>query len=112
MKKIEFEPKDGTGRILTSGTTVHGKDSKFMSEIKQGDTIIVRHPTTYQKEERKVIVVLSDRSLSINQAFSTDLISYTEFEFKKKDEFQEEEETLEEQYNKKLEENSKKIKKP
>mmetsp|Transcript_29910 Transcript_29910/g.27382 ORF Transcript_29910/g.27382 Transcript_29910/m.27382 type:complete len:143 (-) Transcript_29910:290-718(-) len=87
IKEIKYDPQDGTGRILTSGTTVHGKDTKFMKEIKAGDTLIIRNPSTLNREERTVIVVLSDRSLSINSAFSTDLSTYTDYEFQKKTEY-------------------------
>lgn len=37
----------GSGRISTSGTTVQGHEgSKFMTELKAGDAIIVTHPQT------------------------------------------------------------------
>lgn len=37
----------GSGRLSTSGTTVQGHEgSKFMTELKAGDAIIVTHPST------------------------------------------------------------------
>jgi hypothetical protein len=43
----------GTGRLSTSGTTVHGHEgSKFMTELKAGDAIIVTHPNTNVDESK------------------------------------------------------------
>jgi hypothetical protein len=111
LQKIEFAPEPGTGRIITSGTTVHGKESKFMSQIKSGDFIIIQHPTTFQKEERELVVVLSDKSASLKTPFSSDLISFSQFDFRKKAEFREPE-SLEQKFEERLESMSKKIKKP
>eukprot|EP01017_Pseudomicrothorax_dubius_P006889 TRINITY_DN12055_c0_g1_i2.p1 TRINITY_DN12055_c0_g1~~TRINITY_DN12055_c0_g1_i2.p1 ORF type:complete len:179 (-),score=60.19 TRINITY_DN12055_c0_g1_i2:128-604(-) len=102
----------GTGRILTSKATVHGKDTKFMKELENGDKIIIMHPTTLAKEERKIKAVLSDRSLMIDEPFSSDLISFTHFDYQKKPIFKEADATLDEQYREKLNTLSKSIQKP
>jgi len=112
IEKVEFPPEDGVGRIITSGTTVHGKDTKFLTQIKSGDFIIILHPTTLQKEEREVMVALSDKSAALKSPFSSDLISFSQFEIRKKPEFKEPEEDLAEEYEEKLNKMSKKIKKP
>ena len=38
----------GAGRISSSGTTIHGHETKFMNELSVGDAIIIQHPTTLQ----------------------------------------------------------------
>lgn len=76
--------KRGTGRLVTSGTTVHGKDTKFMDELSIGDAIIITHPTSHQDETRIVTMVLSNMSISISSPFSSDLISSTSFHYVKK----------------------------
>lgn len=40
------QAKPGSGRITSSGTIVTGYDTKFLSELKVHDAIIVQHPTT------------------------------------------------------------------
>ena len=46
-----------------------------------GDALIITHPTTTADETRIVKMVLSDVSISISSAFSSDLISTTPFRF-------------------------------
>jgi hypothetical protein len=36
----------GTGRITSSGTTVQGSFTEFMTQLSPGDAIIITHPTT------------------------------------------------------------------
>ena len=108
---VEFSPEPGTGRLITSGLTVHGKDTKFMSQIKNGDFIVIQDETTFDKEERPVSAVLSDKSMALSTPFSSDVITYKTFEIRKKPEYKEPEDTLEEKYEKKLQNFSKKIKK-
>ena len=74
----------GKGRLITSGTTVHGKDTVFMSELEAGDALEVLHPNTLEVERRLVTMVISDMSMAITSAFSSDLISSTPFSFIKK----------------------------
>lgn len=33
--------------MTSSGTTVHGSFTEFMSQLSPGDAIIITHPTTY-----------------------------------------------------------------
>jgi hypothetical protein len=63
-----------------------------MQELVPGDAIIVIHPTTLQEETKVVRMVLSNVSMSISSAFSSDLISTTPFQYIKapKDQAQEE----------------------
>ena len=77
--------KSGSGKIISSSTTIHGSHgSKFMSELSNGDVLIVKHPTTLVEEIRVITMVLSDVSLSISSAFSTDIITATSFDYMKK----------------------------
>ena len=69
------------GRISSSGTTIHGHETKFMNELRPGDAIIITHPTTFSDESKIVRMVLSNISISISSAFSSDLISTTPFRF-------------------------------
>src|SRR5690349_20787984 len=75
----------GSGRILTSGTTVHGVNgTKFSSELSNGDVILIKHPTSLTEEIRVVTMVLSDVSASLSSAFSSDLSTAMAFEYMKK----------------------------
>ena len=71
----------GTGRMTSSGTTILGHNTLFMNELNHGDAIIVTHPTTYVDETKIVRMVLSNISISVSSAFSTDLISTAPFRF-------------------------------
>lgn len=42
----EPQAKPASGRITSSGPIVTGYDTKFLSELKVHDAIIVQHPTT------------------------------------------------------------------
>ena len=55
--------------------------SSFLSELAVGDAIVVQHPTSLTEEARIVRMVLSDISISISSAFSSDLITATKFEY-------------------------------
>ncbi|OQR93173.1 Niemann-Pick C1 protein [Thraustotheca clavata] len=79
---FELKKLQGTGRILTSGTTVMGRlGTKFLSELSVGDAMIIQHPTSGQEETRIVRMVLSDVSISLSSGFSSDLISTTTFHY-------------------------------
>nr|CCA22318.1 conserved unknown protein putative [Albugo laibachii Nc14] len=72
----------GTGRILSSGTTLMGQiGTKFLQELSVGDAIIIQHPTSLMEETRILRMVLSDVSASLSSPFSTDLISSTSFSY-------------------------------
>lgn len=81
----------GTGRLTSSSTTISGHFTNFMNELSVGDAIIITHPNTLQEETKIVRMVLSNISISISSAFSTDLITTTPFRYIKapKDEEQE-----------------------
>ena len=72
----------GSGRLVTSGTSVMGHEgTNFITELAVGDAVIVQHPTSLTEEARIVRMVLSDISISISSAFSSDLITATRFEY-------------------------------
>lgn len=71
----------GTGRMTSSGTTVLGHGTLFMAELTHGDAIIVSHPTTFKDETKIVRMVLSNMSISVSSAFSSDLISTASFRY-------------------------------
>jgi len=74
----------GSGRITSSGTTIHGHDgTKFTTELAVNDAIVVSHPTSFVDETKIVRMVLSNVSISVSSAFSSDLISTTAFRFVK-----------------------------
>eukprot|EP01067_Filipodium_phascolosomae_P009798 Filipodium_phascolosomae@DN976_c0_g1_i1.p1 len=74
--------QEGTGRLVTSGTSVHGFETSFKSEIKLGDKLFILHPTNIIVESRVVIHILSDRNCTIHEPFSSDLLSTTEYKIK------------------------------
>ncbi len=77
----DFKVVSGTGLIYTSSITVHGVGTQFMKELAVGDAIVVMHPTSLREETKIVKMVLSDVSIGISSAFSSDLISNTPFSY-------------------------------
>jgi len=75
------EIQNGTGRISSSNTTITGHYTKFMDELAVNDAIIITHPITLQQETKIVRMVVSNTSMGISSAFSTDLISTTSFRY-------------------------------
>ncbi|KAK2194970.1 uncharacterized protein BdWA1_003562 [Babesia duncani] len=93
----------GTGRIVSSGKTVQGYvtcgdciykillfalnkssfETKFLEEAAVGDFILVKHPMTLINEEKQIESILSNRTLYIDDAFSSDLISTMQFSLSK-----------------------------
>mmetsp|Transcript_18224 Transcript_18224/g.30563 ORF Transcript_18224/g.30563 Transcript_18224/m.30563 type:complete len:219 (-) Transcript_18224:2369-3025(-) len=73
----------GTGRITSSGVTIHGHDTDFMSQLTPGDAIIIIHPSSLQEETKIVRMVLSNVSIGISSPFSSDLISTCSFRYLK-----------------------------
>ena len=71
--------KEGEGRVVCYGTTLQGMETRFKEEIDVGDTIIVRHPQSLKLEERIVVSILSQRSLTFDSPFSSDFVSTTEY---------------------------------
>lgn len=77
----QVEISNGTGRFTSSGTTIHGHFTEFVSQLSVGDAIIVTHPTSLLEETKVVRMVLSNTSIGISSAFSSDLISTTPFRY-------------------------------
>ena len=75
------EIKNGTGRITSSSTTITGHYTKFMDELGINDAILVTNPITLQQETKIVRMILSNTSIGISSAFSSDLISTTSFRY-------------------------------
>ena len=73
----------GSGRITSSGTTIFGHDTRFTSDLTVGDAIVISHPSTLVDETKIVRMVLSNVSISVSSAFSSDLISTTAFRYVK-----------------------------
>lgn len=67
--------------VLLIGVTVHGHGTKFMEEVGVGDAVIVTHPSTLVEETKIVRMVLSNISMGISSAFSSDLVSQTAFRY-------------------------------
>ena len=67
-----------------SGRAVHGYETNFNKILEIGDFLIVQNKEKKEFEKRKVNMVLSDRSCGIEEAFSFDIISKTEFKYQKK----------------------------
>lgn len=111
-KVLTFEPIPGTGRILTSTKIVMGQDTTFLTEIERGDQIIVIvDPMNFKKEAREVSMVMGDKSLSLKEPFSKNLITYSQFEIKKSDKVVEGDQSLDQKYKEKFQNFGKKIKK-
>eukprot|EP01071_Lankesteria_metandrocarpae_P009344 Lankesteria_metandrocarpae@DN5181_c1_g1_i1.p1 len=73
----------GSGRIVSSGSTVQGFETLFKDEIADGDELIVYHPGSLRDEYRIVVGILSQRALTVSEKFSTDFISTTLYKIKK-----------------------------
>lgn len=69
----------GNGLISTSGTVVTGHNTSFKSDLHIGDAIMA---TTERGEEMRVVtMVLSQISISISSAFSSDLKTPTQYKY-------------------------------
>lgn len=77
------EPQPGSGRIVSSGVTVHGFETKFREEVDFGDVIVLFHPKQLLDEERIVIAILSQRSLTLHEPFSSDIASTSAYRIRK-----------------------------
>jgi hypothetical protein len=64
---------NGTGKIMVSGTTVHGIGTRFLTEVKQNDFFIIRHDNI--EEKQKVVLVISDKSALISESFQDERTS-------------------------------------
>lgn len=73
--------KNGSGTIRSSGSTIYGTDTKFMSELRVGDGLLIIHPLTELKEAKIVRIVVSDTGASLSSPFSTSLEEDTPFQY-------------------------------
>lgn len=102
---VEHDLKPGTGRVLTSGVTVHGKDTQFTKEVKRGDFIQVIDGTRGERSElREINMVYSDKSLCLKQALPRDVITYSQFDIKPQATLEVRSLDVDTEYKKKLEE--------
>jgi hypothetical protein len=70
---------EGTGRVLSSGRTLHGERTQFLKELKVGDKIIVTLPDTLQKFDGVVMMILGDKSAQLSKPLSQDVITHSPF---------------------------------
>jgi len=69
---VALETSVGDGRIVCSGDTVQGMETRFNEQIAVGDIVVIIHRQSLLKEERVVAAILSRRSLTIDSPFSSD----------------------------------------
>merc|ERR1712232_1294222 len=74
---------EGSGRLVSSHVNINGFETKFKEEVEVGDSLCVHHPVSLEVEIRVVTGVLSQRSITVHQAFSKDLCSTTEYHIRK-----------------------------
>ena len=79
----ETDVLPGQGRIVSNGLTIQGLETLFKDELEVGDAIMIKHPQTSLREERRVVSIVSQRSLSVDRPFSSDFVSTTEFRIQK-----------------------------
>ena len=82
-EEIEPEIITGSGRLVTSGKNVNGMETLFKDECEIGDTLIVQHPVSLVHEQQAITGILSQRSMSIDENFSQDLVSTMAFQIRK-----------------------------
>jgi hypothetical protein len=78
--------KQGTGKITTSGTVVTGYETRFEKELQAGDAILctVGLGKDGREELRVVTMRLSNISLNLSSAFSTNVKTPTSFQYIRK----------------------------
>lgn len=79
----EVEEVEGEGRIVSSGSTIQGFETKFMDQCETGDVLMIKHPLTHQVERRIISKIMTNRSMTVSDGFSTDLVSTTTFAIRK-----------------------------
>ncbi|SOV75645.1 conserved Plasmodium protein, unknown function [Plasmodium sp. gorilla clade G3] len=82
QKDIEKEEKNivtGSGRIVTIKNTIQGFDTNFIEELKVGYEIILEHPTSLQTEKRIVTSILSNKTVLVNEEFTSDISTTCKF---------------------------------
>ncbi|KYO00803.1 hypothetical protein PGSY75_0821200 [Plasmodium gaboni] len=82
-KNIENEEKNnivtGSGRIVTIKNTIQGFETNFIEELKVGYEIILEHPTSLQTEKRIVTSILSNKTVLVNEEFTSDISTTCKF---------------------------------
>ncbi|VWU48298.1 conserved protein, unknown function [Hepatocystis sp. ex Piliocolobus tephrosceles] len=71
--KSESNIIKGTGRIVIVKNTVQGFETKFVEEVKIGDSIILKNPNTFQTEKKIVTSILTNKTLLVDSNFSSDI---------------------------------------
>jgi hypothetical protein len=61
----------GTGTITTSGTVVTGHGTKFTSQLRVGDALLLSHDEKTDATMRVITMILSDTSLNMSTALLT-----------------------------------------
>ena len=79
IKMINQPLLEQNGKIISSGKSVHGVNTNFNKTMEAGDFLVVNHPQSGETEERKIVIVLSERSLLLEEPFSSDLINFDSF---------------------------------
>jgi len=82
-ESIKPDIVEGSGRIVSSGKSIHGMETVFKDQCEVGDTLIVWHPVSLMNEEKVITGILSQRSMSTNENFSQDLVSTMAFQIRK-----------------------------
>ena len=80
-----FPKMQGTGKIMASGRSVTGLDSKFLSEVNIGDLISLINPVKFVEETRKVNAIVSEASLGIAEPFSNSIGTFVNFQIQPED---------------------------
>jgi len=62
---------------------MQGFNTQFKDQVKVGDCILVEHPTSLVTEDRMVVGIMSQRSLHVDQVFSSDFTTTINFEIRK-----------------------------
>ena len=84
IEKIEFSSQiNGEGRIVSTQNTVQGFNTKFAEECQVGDYISLVNPLTHIEENKQIAFIVSNRCLTLDDPFSTDIITTTEYQLKK-----------------------------
>lgn len=79
----EAEEIEGEGRIVSSGCTIQGFETKFMDQCETGDVLMIKHPQTHQIEKKIISKIMTNRSMTVMDGFSSDLVSTTTFAIRK-----------------------------
>jgi hypothetical protein len=83
-KVVVFEPTVGAGSVTTSGRTIHGSDTHFRAQLEAGDSIIVQNAVLGTREERTVTLILSDKSILLEEPFLEECSSFVPYLIRKK----------------------------